>query len=238
MPSLPAVYLRTEKSLERIIIALETPWDPGPSLLYGDQKASPSGHPRLKGTKLAPEEPAASHPPLPPRHGRVTTHAPFSTLTERTLRNPPRSPTFVQSLSSRQRRPWKSSSSHRVRQAGAGPGVEALLMALRTERAWILRQRLACNSLLKEGAGYGIWAAQGLPLIPPFPSRVQNRVVTGWVSAAHQENGEAARGLAVRSFICRPGLASRTLSRWPGVGVPPEVAESADGLQSALAPGG
>lgn len=66
---------------------------------------------------------------------RRITHAPFSTLTERTLRRPPRSLTLAQSLSSRQQRPWKSSSSQSVRLAGAGPGAGALLILLRTGRA-------------------------------------------------------------------------------------------------------
>lgn len=42
---------------------------------------------------------------------------------------------FAQSLSSRQRRPWKSSSSQSVRLAGAGPGAGALLMPLWARRA-------------------------------------------------------------------------------------------------------
>lgn len=80
-------------------------------------------------------DPGSPAPPTQPRRAWRITHAPFSTLTERTLRRPPRSAMFAQSLSSRQRRPWKSSSSQSVRLAGAGPGAGALLMPLRARRA-------------------------------------------------------------------------------------------------------
>lgn len=81
-------------------------------------------------------------PPNQPSFAGAITHAPLSTLTERTLRRPPRSPMFAQSLSSRQRRPWKSSSSQSVRQAGAGPGAGALLMPLLARKTGRSAQRL------------------------------------------------------------------------------------------------
>lgn len=74
-------------------------------------------------------------PPTQPISARAITHEPFSTLRERTLRRPPRSQMSAQSLSSRQRRPWRSSSSRSVRQAGARPGAGALLM-LRQLEGW------------------------------------------------------------------------------------------------------
>lgn len=59
----------------------------------------------LQGWRLRSQDPSlgrgslASPQPSPDATGEIT-HAPFSTLTERTLRRPPRSLMFAQSLSS------------------------------------------------------------------------------------------------------------------------------------------
>lgn len=120
----------------------------------------------------------ASTPPVQPHRAGAITHAPFSTLTERTRRRPPRSPMLAQSLSSRQRRPWKSSSSQSVRLAGAGPCAGALLMPLQT-RTGPSAQRpksplpAQARPTRVGGEGPAGWtrAASSFPPISPSPDR-------------------------------------------------------------------
>ena len=125
----------------------------------------------LRQGSLAPRNPAQ------PRRG--ITHAPFSTLTERTRRRPTRSPMLAQSLSSRQRRPWKSSSSQSVRLAGAGPCAGALLMPLQTgtgSSAQRLESPLPAQArptpMGGEGPRAGPWLLAAFPrLALPWPKR-------------------------------------------------------------------
>lgn len=206
-------------------------------------EAESCGELRLQARSLGQGTPES---PTQPSRAQAITHTPFSTLTERTLRRPPRSQMFAQSLSSRQRRPWKSSSSQSVRQAGAGPGAGALLMPLRQEgRDQALSVSRAPSPAQARptrvgdggpGAGPGLgWAraASGSPSSrPPCPEKTlpEHRVFTGWVSAVLTENGEAARGPGMQGFI--PSLSSLPAPSPAEVG----RAESAGSLRSARCP--
>lgn len=130
---------------------------------------------------------------------------------------------FAQSLNSRQRRPWKSSSSQSVRLAGVGPGAGALLMPLRARRAGPKVQRPARPMPAQPGWGVNTGLDPGcwrLSLTSSSPARRRPcpspEYSPGGVSAVLTENGEAARGPGVRGFI--PGLAPLSAFSPPGMG--------------------
>lgn len=162
-----------------------------------------------------------------PNHAGGITHAPFSTLTERTRRRPPRSPMLAQSLSSLQRRPWKSSSSQSVRLAGAGPCAGALLMALWTRTgpgAESPQSTLPAQArpIPVGGEGPAGWtraASSSFPSRPPRPKRPRpssEYSPGGWVSAVPTEMERLREGWACGPLY-QASPPPRTLSR-PGGG--------------------
>lgn len=170
-------------------------------------------------------------PPNQPSFAGAITHAPLSTLTERTLRRPPRSPMFAQSLSSWQRRPWKSSSSQSVRQAGAGPGAGALLMPLRGEKDRTKcsassepprRPRPAQRGSGVKNAGPGqawTWAARGSPSSHPPPPRKDPSQALRIHQVGERGTEGKWRGCARArraGLYTRPRPSPRTLFRWGG----------------------
>lgn len=126
---------------------------------------------------------------------------------------------FAQSLSSLQRRPWKSSSSQSVRLAGGGPGAGALLMPLGRE-GW--DQRLSVPQPPsgaqarptrvggeERGAGPGpLEALPHLALPRPGETLPQHGVFTGWVSAVLTEKWRGCARAGRAGLYTRPRLPS------------------------------